>query len=249
MTYCLGIQVEEGLIGIADTRILSGNEVRVAKKTWVRQGDGYSMFVMTSGLRSTRDKVLMNFEELLDERPSGFDRLFKAVNAFATEIRKAAAEDRELLEAAGLRFNLHALIGGQCSADKAHKLYLVYPEGNWVEVGEETPYEIIGASGYGKPVLARSLQFNDSLQFAFRLGCLSFDSSKVCAADVDYPVDVLLYKRDSYRIIEHRYSQEDLKEITNWWSERLKKSVREMPSAPIDRAFAKLETAAAPQPE
>lgn len=243
MTYCLGIQVEEGLIGIADTRVLAGHEVRVAKKTWVRQRDKSSIFVMTSGLRSLRDKVMMNFEESLDRQGGEYDRLFKAVNLFAGEVRAAAREDRDALEHAGLRFNLHALIGGQCLADKTHKLYLVYPEGNWVDVGEETPYETIGASGYGKPILARSLQFSDSLLFAFRLGCLSFDSTRVCAADVDYPVDVMLYRKDSFEIMEHRYRQDDLREISAWWQERLKQSVREMPAAPIERAFAKLQPA------
>jgi putative proteasome-type protease len=112
-----------------------------------------------------------------------------------------------------------------------------------VDVGRETPYEIIGASGYGKPILARSLNFTDSLLFAFRLGCLSFDSTRVCAADVDYPVDVMLYRKDSFEIMEHRYRQEDLREISSWWQERLKQSVREMPAAPIERAFAKLRPA------
>ena len=32
MTFCLGVSVEEGLVGIADTRITSGNEVITARK-------------------------------------------------------------------------------------------------------------------------------------------------------------------------------------------------------------------------
>lgn len=240
MTFCLGIKVEEGLIGIADTRILAGHDCRIAKKTWVWEKDGASMFVMTSGLRSLRDKIITNFEELLDKEETAFDRLFRAVNAFAAEIRRASEEDRKHLEDAGLRFNIHALIGGQFPGDKEHKLYLAYPEGNWVEVGHETPFEIIGASGYGKPILERSLNYEDSLLYAFKIGCLSFDSTQICAADVDYPIDVLLYSRDSHRIVEHRYHQQDLREISQWWQERLRKSVRELPAEKIERAFAKL---------
>src|SRR5882724_10976127 len=63
MTFCVGISVEEGLVGIADTRVLSGNECLVAKKTATYQGPGFSFFVMNSGLRSLRDKILLNFEE------------------------------------------------------------------------------------------------------------------------------------------------------------------------------------------
>ena len=53
--------------------------------------------------------------------------------------------------------DIHALIGGQGSADKEHKLYMLYPQGNWVEIGEGSPYQIIGATAYGKPVLDRTL--------------------------------------------------------------------------------------------
>ncbi len=203
------------------------------------------MFVMTSGLRSLRDKVLTHFEETLENIETPFDRVFRAVNTFAAEVRRVSEEDKRTLEEAGLRFNIHALIGGQFPGDKEHKLYLAYPEGNWVEVGPETPFEIIGASGYGKPILERSLNQKDSLLYAFKLGCLSFDSTQICAADVDYPIDVLLYSRGSYRIVEHRYQKEDLREISHWWQERLRKSVQELPSEKIERAFAMLAQPAA----
>ena len=191
MTFCLGM--------------LLGNECRVAKKTWVHQRGRASLFVMTSGLRSVRDRVLMYFEELAEQQEAPFERLFKAVNAFAGQVRRAAGEDRKALEEAGLRFNLHALIGGQGEADREHELYLVYPEGNWVRVGR-----------------------------------LAFDSSRICAADVDYPSDVLLYARDTFRIVEHRTTQQDFREVSAWWQERMRKSVNELPAEPIERAFARL---------
>ncbi|MBL8175386.1 MAG: peptidase [Bryobacterales bacterium] len=240
MTYCLGIQVEEGLIAIADTRVLTGHETRISKKTWVHQTDTQAMFVMTSGLRSVRDKVIANFEEILAMREKPFDRLFRAVDVFAGEIRKVAKEDKAMLAESGLRFNLHAIIGGQCGFDRTHKLFLVYPEGNWVEVATETPYEIIGNSGYGKPILARSLHYYDSLQYAFKLGILSFDSSRVCAADVDFPIDVMLYPKGSFQVIEHRYHEPDLREISTWWQDRLRKSVQELPTEKVEAAFSKL---------
>jgi putative proteasome-type protease len=240
MTYCLGIQVEEGLIGIADTRILSGNECRVAQKTWVHEADQQCMFVMTSGLRSLRDKVLVNYQEHLQEHAGSYDRLFKAVNAFGAEVRKASSEDSPALTEAGLQFNLHAIIGGQFGGDKTHMLYLVYPQGNWVEVGTETPFEIIGNSGYGKPILERSIKFQDPLRFAFKVGFLSFDSSRLCAADVGYPVDVMLYPTNSFRISQHRYDEDDLKDLSTWWQERLRRSVSEIPAERIEAAFSKL---------
>ena len=62
MTFCLGITVDEGLVGIADTRVVAGNECLVAKKTATYQGPGFSFFVMHSGLRSARDKILLYFD-------------------------------------------------------------------------------------------------------------------------------------------------------------------------------------------
>ena len=80
-------------------------------------------------------------------------KLYKAVNAFAAALRRVATEDKAYLTDSGLHFDLHALIGGQLTKDAVHKLYLVYPEGNWVEISHGTPYHIIGEGGYGKPVL------------------------------------------------------------------------------------------------
>jgi len=65
-------------------------------------------------------------------------------------------------------------------------------------------------SAYGKPVLDRTLQYEDSLRFALKVGCLAFDSTRISAADVDYPIDVVIYAKNSYQITEHRYSKYDL---------------------------------------
>src|SRR5687767_7563497 len=80
MTFCLGITVDEGLVGIADTRVVAGNECLIAKKTATYQGPGFAFFVMTSGLRSARDKILLYFEEAFAKDSAARDRLYKAVN-------------------------------------------------------------------------------------------------------------------------------------------------------------------------
>ena len=71
MTFCLGINVEQGLVGIADTRVLSGNECLMARKTASYQGPGFAFFVMNSGLRSLRDKILLHFEEAFAKEIAG----------------------------------------------------------------------------------------------------------------------------------------------------------------------------------
>ena len=248
MTFCLGITVEDGLVGIADTRVLSGNESLMAKKVATYQGPGFSFFILNSGLRSLRDKVLLCFEEAFARKSESRDRLFKVVNLYAQQVRKIAEEDGVALREADLRFNIHSLIGGQMSADSSHRLFLVYPEGNWVEIGPDTPYQIIGNSGFGKPILERALTKVDPLLYAFKLGVLSFDATRLCAADVDFPLDVLLYTRGSFKLVEHRYDREDLKQISNWWQERMRAAIDELPSKWVESAFSKLAAGTRPPP-
>jgi putative proteasome-type protease len=241
MTFCLGIRVRDGLVGIADTRVISGNECIIARKVSVYQGEGWSLFLMTSGLRSLRDKALTYFDEVVEtqEHPPRL-RMFKMANLFAEQVRRVSDEDRKYLEESGLQFNIHALIGGQLPGDREHKLYLIYPQGNWVEVGEGTPYHIIGAPGYGKPVLDRTLKYEDKLSFALKVGCLAFDSTRISASDVDFPLDVVVYQRDHFTTIEHRFSKEDLTVVSSWWQDRLRKSVREMTMDWIEPLLAKM---------
>ena len=246
MTFCLGISVQEGLVGIADTRVLSGNESLVAKKVAAYQGPGFAFFVMTSGLRSLRDKVLLCFEDAYARDIKARDRLFKIANMYSAQVRRVAEEERAALLQSGLQYNLYSLIGGQMSADSAHRLYLIYPEGNWVEIGPDTPYQIIGASGFGKPILERSVTMNDSLLYAFKVGILAFDATRLCASNVDFPIDVLLYRRGSYELIEHRYQRDDLREISRWWQERMRCAVDELPSKWVEAAFSRLN---GPPPE
>jgi putative proteasome-type protease len=233
-------------VGIADTRVTTGLELITARKVNVYEGEGRAVFLMTSGLRSVRDKAVTYFDDAMDQEGASCDRLFKAVNLFAKQVRRVAEEDKDALEKGGLAFNIHALIGGQMSGDAEPKIYLLYPEGNWVEVGEGTPYSMIGAAHYWKPVLDRTLKYGDPMRFALKVGFLAFDSTRISAADVDFPIDVVLYEKGSFRIAQHRYEKGDLEEISKWWQERLRGSVNELPREWEDAAFEKLSSRLVP---
>jgi putative proteasome-type protease len=240
MTFCLGISVEDGLVGIADTRVSSGREALTAKKVATYSGPGFSFFIMNSGLRSLRDKSLLYFEETFSKSTVARERLYKVVDLYAAQIRRLGHEDGPALRAADLNFNIYALIGGQMMGDSTHRLYLVYPEGNWVEIGPDTPYQIIGNSGYGKPILERALNYADPILYAFKLGILAFDATRISASDVDFPIDVLLYKRDRCEFVEHRYQREELAQISRWWQNRMRQAVDELPTEAVEVAFSKL---------
>lgn len=238
MTYCLGIKVKTGIVGIADTRITSGNETTMAKKVFTINKSNHCFFIMTSGLRSVRDKAITYFKESLEENEEEtYNRLYKLVNAFASQVKRAAAEDRESLKEAGLSFNLYALVGGQLQDDEEHKIFMLYPEGNWIEVSEGSPFVIIGTNGYGRPILDRVLKYKSSLKFALKAGFLSFNSTCVSANDVDYPIDVIYYEKDSFNIIEKRYKKDELQGIAKLWQKTLSDAVSRLPENWTDKLF------------
>ncbi len=239
MTFCLGMKVQDGLIGIADTRITSGTERITAKKVTVHQHGKHSIFVMTSGLRSARDKALTYFDEVFQETED-FSQLYKAVNAFANQIRRVSKEDKQALEEAGLKFNLTALVGGQLEGDKEHKLYMIYPEGNWVEVSDSTPFYIIGESGYGKPILERTIHYSSELDFALKVGFLAFNATITCAVDVDYPIDVIAYRRNTYQFVEKRYEKAELADIAVEWQRLLREAVPKLPTGWMNKLLDEL---------
>jgi putative proteasome-type protease len=224
------MKVKEGLVALADTRITSGTEPITGKKVSIHQNGNHSLFLMTSGLRSARDKALTYFNEDLEQNHQNYDKLYKAVNAFSAQIRQVAKEDKEILEASGYQFNLMSIIGGQLSKDTEHKLYLVYPQGNWVEVTESTPYYAIGESSYGKPLIDRALHYDTSLEIAMKLGYLAFEATRTSATDVDFPIDMVLYGKDSFKMTEIRYQREDLASVTEWWKARVRETVELCPS-------------------
>ena len=117
---------------------------------------------------------------------------------------------------------------------------MLYPQGNWVEIGEGAPYQIIGATAYGKPVLDRTLHYQDSIRLALKVGCLAFDSTRISASDVDFPLDVLLYRKGSFRFVQRRYENEDLAEMTAWWQDRLRQDMAELPVEPLIDIFNEL---------
>jgi putative proteasome-type protease len=239
MTFCLGMNLEDGLVGIADTRITTGTERITARKLNTFNSDKGAFFVMTSGLRSLRDKTIIYFEEAFDEGGDSCDRLYKVCNMYSERLRKVAKEDKETLDESGLHFNLYTILGGQMLKDDKHKLYLIYPQGNWVEVGEGTPYTTIGNSTYGKPVLDRTLSHGDTLKHAFRVGCLAFDSTRNSAVDVELPMDVVVYRKGEFTLSEARYDKSDFIDLSTWWQGRLRRAIEELPMGVMEHVFDK----------
>ena len=228
MTFCCALKCRDGLVALADTQIVRGSEQLNKSKLSVLDGGDESFFVMTSGLRSVRDKLMIYAEEALDES-GGCTRLYQTANLFGEQMRRIREEDGEALEASGLTFNAHAIIGGWLAEDPEPSLHFLYPEGNWIEVDADSPYFMIGRSYYGKPILDRQMRADVSLTRAVALAMLAFDATQTSVTDVDYPVDLLTLARADRHARQARYDREDLAEAAASWRRHLAEAIDELP--------------------
>ncbi|HEU4841277.1 MAG TPA: hypothetical protein VFT09_07535 [Ilumatobacteraceae bacterium] len=228
MTFCVGVKVRDGLVALADTQIVRGGEVSSKAKLSLHEHADRPLFVMTSGLRSVRDKVVLRLEDLLAARDEPYRRLHEVVTVFGDLLKAVRAEDGPSLDESGLRFNLHAIIGGQLTDDDEPTLFMVYPEGNWVTATEDAPSFIIGRTFYGKPILDRLLRADTPLPQAISLAYLAFDATCASVVDVDFPIDVVVWAGGTLR--EQRYDPGDLAAVHELWDRRLREALDDLPT-------------------
>jgi putative proteasome-type protease len=54
---------------------------------------------------------------------------------------------------------------------------------------------------------------------------------------VDFPIDVAIYKKDSFHMIEKRFEKRDLEYISTQWAEELKVALENISEDWVDEAF------------
>lgn len=229
MTFCVGIKIEQGLVALADTQIVKGSERLSRGKLALIHHRSQPFFIMTSGLRSIRDKTVIYLEEQLAADTVNCHRLYQVAQAFGEQLRRVRAEDGAALAQGGWTFNLHAIIGGQLEYDPAPTLFYVYPEGNWVEATTDAPYFIIGRTLYGKPILDRLLTSCTSTVHAMALAYLAFDATRTSVVDVAFPIDVLLFDASLRSLFQHRFDASALEPAAAWWQQCLRSALEAFP--------------------
>ena len=229
MTFCCALKCRDGLVALADTQIVRGSEQVTKSKLAILHDRDESFFIMTSGLRSVRDKLMIYAEEALAESSVGCERLYQAANLFGAQMQRIREEDGEALKASNLPFNAHAIIGGWFQQDPEPSLYYLYPEGNWVEVDADSPYFMIGRSYYGKPILDRQMTSAVSLERATALALLAFDATQTSVTDVDYPIDMLTLAAADRTTRERRYTRSDLADASDDWQRHLAQAIDTLP--------------------
>ena len=113
----------------------------------------------------------------------------------ATRCARCAASTAPRSRTTGSGFNATFILGGQIGSE-VPRLFHIYPEGNFIEATDDTPFFQIGEHKYGKPILDRVAQPSMRLGEAAKMALLSFDSTLRSNLSVGLPIDLLIYERD-----------------------------------------------------
>ena len=163
--------------------------------------------------------------------------LYEAARVIGTQIRQVSDLDRAALEKDDYRFNVHILLGGQIKGEEPG-LYLVYPQGNPLHATEDSPILQIGEHKYGRPILVRGIQYEDTtLSEAAKYALISMDSTMRSNVTVGPPIDLVVYRAGELDINQRRRltaTDPDLQGIHDQWEEALRRSVQELPEIDFD---------------
>ena len=237
MTFCVGLRVREGLIALGDTRIVKGDEHVIKSKLSFSTNGSSHWWLMTSGLRSIRDKAIVYFEQVTSQELQKQKNLFELANCFGEQIRRVRSEDGSSLANSNYSFNLHAILGGQLENDPTTKMFYIYPEGNWIDSSEDSPYFIIGRTHYAKPILDRLLRYETPIRSALALAYLAFDATRSSVTDVDFPVDMILSNALVGQTTFRRFLEKELSPVSQWWNQELASILERFPTQAFDSLF------------
>jgi len=148
MTYCVGMRLDRGLIFMSDTRTNAGvDDVSKVRKMrhWENTGERAITLLSAGNLATTQSVV-----SLLDERtkaPSERDpsilsapSMFQVATIIGNTLREVIANLKgEKQQAAASPFSASLIVGGQIAGSEP-RLFLIYPEGNFIEAGDDSPF-------------------------------------------------------------------------------------------------------------
>jgi len=204
MTYCVGILTRHGLVLAADSRTNAGvDHIATVRKLALFERPGERiMALLSAGNLATTQAVVT----LLGQRLGGgqgtqdldaADTMFDAARMVGAVLREVIRHDGEHVQPHGDPGGSF-LFGGQLAGGR-HRLFLIYPAGNFIEATPETPFLQIGETKYGKPILDRVITYEASLPAAAKCALLSFDATMRSNLSVAPPIDLLCYRADSLR--------------------------------------------------
>ena len=235
MTYCVGLLLEAGMVCLSDTRTNAGvDNVATYRKMYVFEEPGERVIaLMTAGSLSTTQTTLARLQEEIDApEPDPGKSIMRAetmldvADIVGRTLAGTAGEMASRMPEEGPATSASMIVGGQRKGG-AMRLFLIYPEGNFIEATEDTPYLQIGEHKYGKPILDRVVQPQTTLEDARKAVLLSMDSTLRSNLGVGMPLDLLVVERDALRVSERRRIEDQdpgFRAMSLAWSDRLREA-------------------------
>ncbi|WP_066558891.1 proteasome-type protease [Croceicoccus bisphenolivorans] len=246
MTYCVGMMLDKGLVLMSDTRTNSGvDNISVFRKMfhWSVPGERI-ISIMTAGNLATTQSVVSLLEERTkapeDREPSILKAptMFQVAtiigNLLSETIRKRQESNDHM--SGGPKFTASMIVAGQI-AGMEPRLFLIYPEGNFIEASMDTPFFQIGETKYGRPIIIRAYNRQMEFEEAAKLLMVSMDSTLAANLSVGMPLDLMVIERDRFEPLHERRihaSDSFFQAISTGWSEALRNAFHSLPLYNLD---------------
>lgn len=154
-----------------------------------------------------------------------------SISEIANYIGQVSVAQQDKFMAEHASFEASFILGGQILGSKP-RIVMIYPEGNNITSSQDTPYLQIGESKYGKPILDRILTRSTKLETAALCTLVSMDSTMRSNLTVGPPVELTLYKTDSFELFKKQKFKEDseyLRQLNRAWDQHLKEAFTSLP--------------------
>ena len=233
MTYCVGLLLNEGAVLLSDTRTNAGlDNISVYRKMFFFEEPGERVFaIMTAGSLSVTQTTIARLREAVEDPDATEDTsimkaptLLKAVGIIGNMLALVRSEIDEKLSAMNQGASASMIVAGQRKGGTM-RLFLIYPEGNFIQATEDTPFLQIGEHKYGKPILDRVVKPSTSLADAQKAVLLSMDSTLRSNLSVGMPLDLCVIERDACRVSFKRRIEagdEGFRAMSEAWSKALR---------------------------
>jgi putative proteasome-type protease len=238
MTYCVALKLDSGMIFASDSRTNAGVDhiATFCKMRVYERPDDRVIVVLSSGNLAMTQGVthlLDRHKSITDGSPTIWNAtsMFDVARHTGDALREMQRVDGQVLMQSGIDANSNLIVGGQIKGEDV-RLFHVYPQGNFIEASDETPYFQLGEAKYGKPILDRVLTPSTPQKEAAKCVLISFDSTMKSNISVGAPIDMLWYPRDSLRVgIQQRIREGDpyFSMLRQRWGGGLRRVFGELP--------------------
>ncbi len=192
--------------------------------------------LLSAGNLATTQEIINHINRDLDF-PSGGENLlsarylFEAADYVARVSRQVQNLHNQALQQSGVSGEVTLILGGQVQG-QPHGLVLIYPQGNYIEASENTPYLQIGETKYGKPVLDRLVQYDMALHDAARLALVSLTSTANSNITVGPPFELSIYRSDEFQLATRCHFESDgnyMQQLEASWRQGLQQVFENLP--------------------